>query len=87
VQNGSSLEAFLQPSLNSSQEFVRDSSGAYWLSSDHLSIDLKGQRLFVTALGNNSLEVIDVKENGLLQGQSEHPLLPQQILRPPNIGR
>ncbi len=30
---------------------------------DHLSIDLKGQRLFVAALGNNSLEVIDLKEN------------------------
>ena len=30
---------------------------------DHLSIDLKGQRLFVAALGNNTLEVIDLKEN------------------------
>jgi YVTN family beta-propeller protein len=30
---------------------------------DHLSIDLKGQRLFVAALGNNSLEVIDLKGN------------------------
>lgn len=30
---------------------------------DHLSIDLKGQRLFVAALGNNSLEVIDLKQN------------------------
>jgi YVTN family beta-propeller protein len=30
---------------------------------DHLSIDMKGQRLFVAALGNNSLEVIDLKEN------------------------
>src|SRR6266550_3875367 len=29
---------------------------------DHLSIDLKGQRLFVAALGNSSLEVIDLKE-------------------------
>jgi DNA-binding beta-propeller fold protein YncE len=29
---------------------------------DHLSIDLQGQRLFVAALGNNSLEVIDLKE-------------------------
>src|SRR5947209_2637593 len=29
---------------------------------DHLSIDVKGERLFVAALGNNSLEVIDVKE-------------------------
>lgn len=30
---------------------------------DHLSIDMKGQRLFVAALGNNSLEIIDLKEN------------------------
>jgi DNA-binding beta-propeller fold protein YncE len=30
---------------------------------DHLSIDLKGQRLFVAALGNNSLEVVDLKAN------------------------
>lgn len=30
---------------------------------DHMSIDLKGQRLFVAALGDNSLEVIDLKEN------------------------
>ncbi len=29
---------------------------------DHMSIDVKGQRLFVAALGNNSLEVIDLKE-------------------------
>ncbi len=28
---------------------------------DHLSIDVKGGRLFVSALGNNTLEVIDVK--------------------------
>src|SRR5262245_38728988 len=27
---------------------------------DHFAIDLKGQRLFVAALGNNTLEVIDV---------------------------
>lgn len=30
---------------------------------DHLAIDVKGLRLFVAALGNNSLEVIDLKEN------------------------
>jgi DNA-binding beta-propeller fold protein YncE len=43
---------------------------------DHLSIDLKGQRLFVAALENNSLEVIDLKEsrrvhtiNGLAEPQ------------------
>ena len=28
---------------------------------DHLSIDVKGERLFVAALGNNTLEVIDFK--------------------------
>src|SRR5258706_14972051 len=28
---------------------------------DHLSVDVKGQRLFVAALGNNTLEVIDLK--------------------------
>jgi YVTN family beta-propeller protein len=33
---------------------------------DHLSIDLKGHRLFVAALGNNSLEIIDLKENKLI---------------------
>jgi DNA-binding beta-propeller fold protein YncE len=28
---------------------------------DHMSIDIKGERLFVAALGNNTLEVIDLK--------------------------
>lgn len=28
---------------------------------DHMSIDVKGERLFVSALGNNTLEVIDLK--------------------------
>jgi len=27
----------------------------------HLSVDVKGQRLFVSALGNNTVEVIDIK--------------------------
>jgi YVTN family beta-propeller protein len=29
---------------------------------DHLSVDVKGQRLFVAALGNNTLEVIDLAQ-------------------------
>src|SRR5882672_9447254 len=29
---------------------------------DHLSVDLKGQRLFVAALGNNTLEVVDLAQ-------------------------
>ncbi|MFN2598672.1 MAG: YncE family protein, partial [Pyrinomonadaceae bacterium] len=28
---------------------------------DHLALDLKGERLFVAALGNNSVEVVDLK--------------------------
>src|SRR5690348_18500271 len=28
---------------------------------DHMSIDVKGERLFVSALGNNTVEVIDLK--------------------------
>jgi hypothetical protein len=28
---------------------------------DHMSIDVKGERLFVSALGNNTLEVVDLK--------------------------
>ena len=27
---------------------------------DHLAVDLRGQRLFVAALGNNTLEVLDL---------------------------
>lgn len=29
---------------------------------DHMAVDLKGQRLFVAALGNNTVEVIDLRE-------------------------
>ena len=33
---------------------------------DHLAVDVAGQRLFIAALGNNSLEVIDrVLKHGL----------------------
>src|SRR5689334_13868598 len=28
---------------------------------DHTSVDLKGQRLFVSALGNNTIEVVDLR--------------------------
>ena len=29
---------------------------------DHLAFDVKGQRLFVAALGNNTLEILDVAQ-------------------------
>ena len=34
---------------------------------DHLAADLKGQRLFVAALGNNTVEVIDLKAGNRVQ--------------------
>jgi YVTN family beta-propeller protein len=42
---------------------------------DHLSIDVKGQRLFVSALGNNTVEVIDVKSGKRVKtiGQLKEP--------------
>jgi len=42
---------------------------------DHLSIDTQGERLFVAALGNNTLEVIDLKAGKLVKtiGQLQEP--------------
>ena len=34
---------------------------------DHLAVDVKNQRLFIAALGNNTLEVIDLKAGSLLK--------------------
>jgi hypothetical protein len=34
---------------------------------DHLPADVPGQRLFVAALGNNSVEVVDLKAGKLIQ--------------------
>jgi DNA-binding beta-propeller fold protein YncE len=37
---------------------------------DHLAVDLKGHRLFVAALGNNTVEVLDVESNRHLKSIS-----------------
>lgn len=37
---------------------------------DHLSIDVKGQRLFIAALGNNTVEVLDLKAGKLIHSIS-----------------
>ncbi|MDQ6760968.1 MAG: hypothetical protein M3Z32_14035, partial [Acidobacteriota bacterium] len=53
---------------------------------DHLSIDTKQQRLFVAALGNNTVEVIDLKAGKLahsIPGLSE----PQGVLYVPAVDR
>lgn len=53
---------------------------------DHLSVDLKGQRLFVAALGNNTVEVLDLKAGKVVHsitGLSE----PQGVLFVPEVNR
>src|SRR5512132_3360050 len=53
---------------------------------DHLSIDLAGQRLFVAALGNDTVEVVDLK-----QGKAGHRITglaePQGVLYVPSANR
>lgn len=53
---------------------------------DHLSIDIKGQRLFVAALGNKSIEVIDLKAGAQLRSIPGLPE-PQGILYEPGGNR
>ena len=53
---------------------------------DHMSIDVKGQRLFVSALGNNTVEVIDLKAGkraNTISGLKE----PRGVLYVPGSGR
>ena len=53
---------------------------------DHFGIDVKGQRLFMAALGNNTLEVLDLGANRWLQsiGGLHHP---QGVLYVPDTER
>jgi len=53
---------------------------------DHLSIDVKGQRLFVAALGNNTVEVIDLKAGKRTSGISGLGE-PQGVLYVPSTDR
>ncbi len=53
---------------------------------DHMSVDVKSQRLFVSALGNNTVEVIDLKAGkraNTISGLKE----PQGVLYVPGSGR
>lgn len=53
---------------------------------DHMSIDIKGERLFVSALGNNTLEVVDLKSGKRTKtiGQLKEP---QGALYIPELNR
>ena len=53
---------------------------------DHMSVDVKGERLFVSALGNNTVEVIDTKAGKRVK--TIHGLLePQGVLYVPATDR
>lgn len=53
---------------------------------DHMSVDVKGERLFVSALGNNTVEVIDVK-NGKRVHTISGMKQPQGVLYVPENNR
>jgi DNA-binding beta-propeller fold protein YncE len=57
---------------------------------DHMAIDIRGQRLFVAELGNNSLDVIDLKEVKRIHSISNNERLlnePQSVLFIPELNR
>jgi DNA-binding beta-propeller fold protein YncE len=58
---------------------------------DHMAIDIRGQKLFVAELGNNSLDIIDLKEAKRIQsvGSNNVGLLnePQSVLFIPELNR
>lgn len=53
---------------------------------DHMAVDLKGQRLFVAALGNNTLEVLDLKRGERVTSVSGFDE-PQGIVYIPESGK
>ena len=53
---------------------------------DHFAIDAKGQRLFVAALGNNSLEVIDLAAGKRIQSVPDMSK-PTGVLYLPNLNQ
>ncbi len=58
---------------------------------DHMAIDIRGQRLFVAELGNNSLDVIDLKAAKRIQSVSSNNIgllnEPQSVLFIPELNR
>src|SRR5215217_9080171 len=53
---------------------------------DHLSIDIKGQRLFVAALGNNTVEVLDLNTSSVVHSTSDLSE-PQSALFVPSLNK
>jgi DNA-binding beta-propeller fold protein YncE len=53
---------------------------------DHLSIDIRGQRLFIAALGNNTVEVVDLKKGERVQSLTGFHE-PQGVLSIPELNK
>src|SRR5712692_9112517 len=53
---------------------------------DHMAADISGQRLFVTALGNNTVEVLDLKAGKIIQSLPDFAE-PQGIAYVPELDR
>jgi DNA-binding beta-propeller fold protein YncE len=56
---------------------------------DHMAIDIRGQKLFVAELGNNSLDIIDLKAAKRVHSISNNGLLnePQGVIFIPELNR
>ena len=56
---------------------------------DHMAIDIRDQRLFVAELGNNSLDIIDLKAGKRVRSISNNGLLnePQSVIYIPELNR
>jgi WD40 repeat protein len=56
---------------------------------DHMAIDIRDQRLFVAELGNNSLDIIDLKAGKRIKSISNNGLLnePQSVIYIPELNR
>jgi DNA-binding beta-propeller fold protein YncE len=61
------LLASVQPALSASLELVQTIPLSVNGRIDHLAIDEQGQRLFVAALGNHTLEVIDLAKGKVIR--------------------
>ena len=97
TQNGDRMKYSAAPFLLTSVMAIAQSAAPLSLQStielshvegriDHFAADLKGQRLFVSALGNHTLEVIDLKAGKVvrtLTGLQE----PQGVLFEPDTNR
>jgi DNA-binding beta-propeller fold protein YncE len=57
---------------------------------DHMAIDIRGQRLFIAELGNNSLDIIDLKASKRVHSISNNDRLlnePQSVVYIPELNR